>query len=93
VAIAIVYILCLDVIPAIICGLKGKPVFASLSLIGAFGIAGAICLAKPGSLWDRKFYGEDKHRSAPERFFEKKGYVQATKLVIGGPMPDPRQES
>jgi hypothetical protein len=53
-----------------ICALKGKPGFAILGvlLFGAFGIVGAIRLAKPGSWWSRKFYGHHKLAKAWERF-------------------------
>jgi hypothetical protein len=53
----------------VLCGLKGKPFFACLGLLlGPVALVGAIRLAKPGSFWDRHWYGKEKHERAFRRY-------------------------
>jgi hypothetical protein len=49
-------------VPAAICGMKGKPglLAAGILLTPVFSIMGAIRLAKYDSYWARKWYGYDK---------------------------------
>jgi hypothetical protein len=61
-------------VPSTICWLKGKRFFAvSSALLGGsiWGLIGAVRVAKPGSWWARRYYGEssDLMRKARERFY------------------------
>jgi len=63
------HVLC--VIFAITCFLKGKWIFAALSmLLWPFGLVGALRLARPSSLWARKFYAGAKRDEANARYPE-----------------------
>jgi len=55
--------------PLVICVLKGKYGFALFGvLISALWWIGAIRLAKPTSLWARRWYGEAKLAQAEQRY-------------------------
>jgi hypothetical protein len=64
---------------AFINALKGKWWFALWALIVTSGLGtilgtvGAIRLAKPGSRWARKRYGDEKMAESLQRFGDKKG--------------------
>jgi hypothetical protein len=63
------HVLC--VIFAVTCFLKGKWTFAALSLLAwPFGLVGALRLARPTSLWARRFYGERRQAEADARYPE-----------------------
>ena len=54
----------------VICFMKGKPVFAILNLfVGIFGIVGVCRLAKPNSLWAKR-YDQEKLQRSMQRFPE-----------------------
>jgi hypothetical protein len=53
----------------IICFLKGKLIWGVLGIyLWPVGLIGAIRLAKPGSWWSRRRYGEEKRARALERY-------------------------
>jgi hypothetical protein len=63
------HVLC--VIFAVTCFLKGKWTFTALSLLAwPFGLVGALRLARPTSLWARRFYGERRQAEADARYPE-----------------------
>lgn len=73
----------------VVCFMKGKWVFAILTLFGftLFGIIGAIRLAKPDSTWARR-YTDTKMAEAKKRFPK-----QAARVDPGWtPAPDPLDE-
>jgi hypothetical protein len=61
----------LSVICALVCFLKGKWVFAAVGiLMWPFALVGALRLARPTSLWARKFYGVARETRAQARYPE-----------------------
>jgi hypothetical protein len=63
------HLLC--VASAVVCFLKGKWTFAALGLLmWPFGVVGALRLARPSSLWARKFYPQAKQAEADARYPE-----------------------
>lgn len=59
----------LSVVCAVICLLKGKWITGVVGfLLWPVGLVGALRLARPSSLWERRFYGADKRRRAHGRF-------------------------
>lgn len=53
----------------VVCAMKGKWVFFALGwFTGIFWIVGALRLAKPGSWWARRWYGERELAQAQRRF-------------------------
>jgi hypothetical protein len=63
------------VVPAVICGLKGK-----WWMIILFPLLGACRLAKPDSWWARRFYNPEKQARASMRFATPAGRVMANVL-------------
>lgn len=78
----------------IVCFMKGKPIFALLSIVSAFipfvgwlPIIGALRIAKPESRWARKKYGPEKMDIAHRRFTPVYNEVQkATPVIIDDPV-------
>jgi hypothetical protein len=67
---------------AVICAMKGKWGFAFLGLLlYPVWLIGAIRLAKPGSLWASRWYGEDKLARAEQRFDNSKLDAERDSLV------------
>jgi len=87
-------ILALFASTAVICFLKGKPVFGTLGvlalLFGGFSLwalIGACRIAKPTSWWARKKYGPEKMNIADRRFTPVYTEVQkATPVIIDDPV-------
>ena len=87
-------ILALFASTAVICFLKGKPVFGILGvlalLFGGFSLwplIGACRIAKPTSWWARKKYGPEKMDIAHRRFTPVYNEVQkATPVIIDDPV-------
>lgn len=72
----ILIVLALLLVPfgsAVVCALKGQWLLFGLGfLLGVLWIGGAFRLARPGSWWDEKFYGPEKHARAVARHGEKR---------------------
>jgi len=61
----------LSLIFAVVCFLKGKWIFAAAGvLIWPFALVGAVRMARPASLWARKFYGVAMETRAQARYPE-----------------------
>lgn len=61
----------LSVVCAVVCLLKGKWITGVVGfLLWPVALVGAVRLARPGSLWERRVYGADKRRRVAARFRE-----------------------
>ena len=87
---AAVFILVFFIAAMVVCALKGKWWFALLSIfIPVFflaAIVGSVRLAKPTSIWARKFYDEEQLERAIERFLSEEEYAEFKQRTS---QPDP----
>ena len=69
----------------VVCFLKGKPGFAAAGIVcSVFALVGAVRIAKPNSLWSRRYYSPEKMNIAHQRFtpLYKEENKRTMKMVI-----------